>query len=68
MSDDGVGLPPGFSLDRDQGTGLKNIRVRLQQLYGPAARLEVTPQASGGTVVTITLPSAPLETLALASA
>jgi two-component system LytT family sensor kinase len=68
VSDDGVGLPPGFSLDRHQGTGLKNIRVRLQQLYGAAARLEVTAQASGGTVVTIALPPAPLEALALASA
>jgi signal transduction histidine kinase len=68
VTDDGVGLPPGFSLDRDQGTGLKNIRVRLQQLYGPAARLTLTPQAAGGTAVTITLPSAPLDTLALASA
>jgi signal transduction histidine kinase len=68
VSDDGVGLPPGFNLDRHQGTGLKNIRVRLQQLYGPAARLEVTPRTVGGTLVFITLPSAPLENLALASA
>jgi signal transduction histidine kinase len=68
VTDDGVGLPPGFNLDRDQGTGLKNIRVRLQQLYGPPARLAMTPQATGGTSVIITLPSRPPDTLALASA
>jgi two-component system LytT family sensor kinase len=68
VSDDGVGLPPGFNLDRDQGTGLKNIRVRLQQLYGPAARLQAATQDTGGTVITIDLPATPLETLALATA
>jgi two-component system, LytTR family, sensor kinase len=39
VQDDGVGLPAGFSLARDAGTGLRNISVRLQQLYGTRAAL-----------------------------
>lgn len=56
VSDDGVGLPPGFSLERDAGTGLRNIRVRLQQLYGPDAALTVTAREDGGVRTTVTIP------------
>ncbi len=57
VTDDGAGLLPGFDLDRHAGTGLRNIRVRLQQLYGPAASLRVDPASPGGTVVTVRLPA-----------
>lgn len=56
VSDTGVGLPAGFSLDRDAGTGLSNIRVRLTHLYGDAARLELAALEGGGTVATVRLP------------
>lgn len=57
VSDDGAGLTPGFDLERDAGTGLRNIRVRLQQLYGSSATLSVASRPSGGTEVTVTLPA-----------
>jgi two-component system LytT family sensor kinase len=72
--DDGAGLPAGFSLDRDAGTGLSNIRTRLQNLYGPPATLTVAEApATGagpgnGTIVTVDLPSAPPADLARATA
>lgn len=56
VSDSGAGLATGFSLDRDAGTGLSNIRVRLQHLYGDAASLDLAPRAGGGTVATVRLP------------
>lgn len=57
VQDDGVGLGPGFHLDRDAGTGLRNIRVRLQQLYGSAGRLEIDAVPAGGARVSVRLPS-----------
>jgi two-component sensor histidine kinase len=57
VDDDGVGLPPGFDLARDSGTGLRNIRVRLQQLYGDAARLSIEAAPRSGTRVHIVVPA-----------
>jgi signal transduction histidine kinase len=59
VSDDGVGLPDGFDIDRNSGTGLSNTRSRLQQIYGPAAAFDIRSHAPSGTVVEVTLPSAP---------
>ena len=59
VADDGAGLPPHFHLDRQAGTGLKNIRARLDHLYGRSATLDVRPGENGepaGTVVEIVLP------------
>jgi two-component sensor histidine kinase len=56
VRDDGVGLAPGFDLDRDAGTGLRNIRVRLQQLYGADASVSMASPASGGAVVSVVVP------------
>ena len=68
VADDGTGLNAGFSLDRHAGTGLSNIRTRLQNLYGAPATLTIAAAAGGGTVVTIELPSAPPADLAQATA
>jgi signal transduction histidine kinase len=68
VADDGAGLASGFSLDRDAGTGLRNIRTRLQNLYGAPAALRVEAAATGGTVVTVDLPPAPPADLAQATA
>lgn len=57
VSDDGVGLGqarPG------QGTGLANVRARLEALYGNAGRLELSPRAEGGTLASLDLPCASL--------
>jgi signal transduction histidine kinase len=59
VKDDGVGLPQGFDLARDAGTGLSNTRSRLTQLYGAAASFDVRAGDAAGTVVEIALPFSP---------
>ena len=59
VSDDGVGLPRGFDLERDAGTGLSNTKSRLAQLYGTAASFEVRAGDAAGTIVEMALPCAP---------
>ncbi len=68
VEDDGTGLPPGFDLDRDAGTGLRNVRVRLQQLFGPTASLTVSSPAGHGTIVRVMLPATQGSSLAKESA
>jgi len=57
--DDGVGLPDGFDIERDAGTGLSNTRSRLAQLYGAAATFDVRAGDRAGTVVEVAFPVAP---------
>ncbi len=55
--DDGVGLPPGWSLETSTGLGLSVTRDRLAALYHDGASgLVVRRRASGGTEVRISLP------------
>lgn len=68
VCDDGVGLPPGFDVARDGGTGLRNIRSRLQQLYGSAAQLAIDAATGGGTRVSVRLPAAHAAALSKVSA
>jgi two-component system, LytTR family, sensor kinase len=68
VRDDGAGIRPGFDLGRDAGTGLSNIRTRLQNLYGGPASVAVTAAPGGGTIVTLDLPPEPPADLARASA
>ena len=57
VRDDGPG-PDGDSSDWAGGTGvgLRNVRARLQQLYGTEQRLDLSPGPEGGALATITLP------------
>lgn len=64
VDDDGAGLPPGFDVARDAGTGLRNIRVRLQQLYGQGASLTINAAPDEGTQVVIVLPASHTSTAA----
>lgn len=57
VRDDGVGLPPGFSVDAHAGTGLRNTRQRLARLYDGAATLHLGPADGGGTLAHIRLPA-----------
>jgi sensor histidine kinase YesM len=57
VSDDGAGLPAGFDLSRDAGTGLSNTRSRLERLYGQAATITIGPNPGGGAIVELVLPS-----------
>jgi two-component system, LytTR family, sensor kinase len=55
--DDGVGLPPGWSLEESAGLGLSLTRDRIAGLYPDgAARLEIRRRREGGTEVAVTLP------------
>ncbi|HXG48456.1 MAG TPA: sensor histidine kinase [Methylomirabilota bacterium] len=54
VRDNGDGLPAGRAFK--EGVGLSNTRSRLQQLYGPAHRMELLPAAEGGLAVRITIP------------
>ena len=60
VADDGVGLPRGFNVDRDSGTGLRNTRSRLAQLYGTAATFDVRTDDAAGTIVEIAVPFVPV--------
>jgi len=50
--DNGRGVPAEIR----HGLGLGNTRRRIQQLYGPAASLDVSRRTGGGTEVTISIP------------
>jgi two-component system, LytTR family, sensor kinase len=54
IRDNGRGLPNG-QIPRE-GVGLRNIRERVQQLYGPKARFALEPALGGGTVATLRIP------------
>ena len=56
VSDDGVGLPEGWDIERDGGIGLKNTRDRLRHLYGDAQSFDVRASAQGGVTVALSIP------------
>jgi signal transduction histidine kinase len=57
VRDDGSGLPATFDLQRDAGTGLRNITARLERIYGPHARLTLRINEAGGTTAEVLVPS-----------
>jgi signal transduction histidine kinase len=57
VSDNGPGLPPGWTMERNLGIGLTNTQARLRHLYGDQEqRLRVGPAAGGGVLVEVVLP------------
>ena len=58
VTDDGPGVRARSS-QPGSGTGLRNTRERLAQLYGADAELRIDSPANGGTVVTVRIPAAP---------
>ena len=56
IRDNGRGLPAG-GIPRE-GVGLRNIRERVDQLYGSRARFTLEPAMGGGTIATLRLPYA----------
>jgi signal transduction histidine kinase len=55
--DDGVGLPPGWTLETCSGTGLSVTRQRILGLHPDgSSRLSVRPRNGGGTEVEISFP------------
>ncbi|MEJ7809262.1 MAG: histidine kinase [Gemmatimonadaceae bacterium] len=57
VEDDGVGAAPGTA-HGGPGTGLANIRARLEHLYGEGYTLRLETPAGGGALVTLVLPLA----------
>jgi signal transduction histidine kinase len=57
VGDDGLGMA-GPALDRvyERGVGLRNLRDRLERLYGPAHLPEIRSSPGGGTEVRLRLP------------
>jgi len=53
VADNGPGLPEPPHQD---GLGLRNVRARLQELYGTEQSLDLTSDDGGGTRATLTLP------------
>jgi two-component system, LytTR family, sensor kinase len=54
IGDNGLGLPPGGA--PREGVGLRNVRERVDQLYGPRARFTLAPALGGGTLAILRLP------------
>jgi two-component system LytT family sensor kinase len=59
IRDNGSGLPAGPA--PREGVGLRNIRERVNQLYGSGAVFSLAPAPGGGTVATLRLPFSPCE-------
>jgi two-component system LytT family sensor kinase len=61
VEDDGVGIAPGRSHSsgvlKGTGIGMKNVRERLEVLYGGAAQFDVTSRPGRGTKVTLAIPA-----------
>ena len=57
--DDGLGLPPGWTMDNAHGLGISVTRERLLAMYpSGASTFDVAPHPDGGTEATICLPLA----------
>src|ERR1700761_502739 len=64
VEDDGVGMAEGRArevgfVSRGAGIGMRNVRERLEVLYGNSARFEVFSRPGRGTRVTLEIPIAP---------
>jgi CheY-like chemotaxis protein len=58
VGDDGLGMPrPALERVYDRGVGLRNLRDRLERLYGPAHLPEIRSAPGGGTEVRYASPS-----------
>jgi len=61
VEDDGVGIAPGRSATGEivrpgTGIGMKNVRERMQVLYGDSAELEIESRPGRGTKVKLLMP------------
>ncbi len=71
VEDDGVGMPEGRApalgaVNHGAGIGMRNVRERLEVLYGTGARFDFVSRPGRGTRVTLEMPMLPNE-LAIAA-
>jgi two-component system, LytTR family, sensor kinase len=66
VADDGVGIAPNSEATARSGTGISNVRSRLECVFGPTASVTVRQREAGGTVAELTIPVAPGVALELA--
>jgi two-component system LytT family sensor kinase len=65
IGDDGVGISPERQRDGfESGIGIRNVRERLQVLYGDDFKLRVESQPGAGTSIRIELPELITQTAA----
>jgi sensor histidine kinase YesM len=62
ITDDGAGSALGEDPQFREGTGLTNVRLRLQQLYGDNHAFAIESRPGEGTRVTINVPTQPSHT------
>lgn len=55
--DDGPGLRRPLTVARGTGWGLTGVRLRLEALWGPAARVRILGRPDRGTIAAISLPA-----------
>ncbi|RJP35185.1 MAG: sensor histidine kinase [Candidatus Omnitrophota bacterium] len=56
IQDNGPGIAPKEITEIKEGTGLSNTRMRLEQLYGPGSRLDLSESKEGEMIVRVTIP------------
>ena len=62
VGDDGLGMTDAaLGCVYERGVGLRNLRARLERLYGPSHLPEITSAPGGGTRVSLRLPVRPAE-------
>jgi len=62
VGDDGLGMTDAaLGCVYERGVGLRNLRARLERLYGPSHLPEITSVPGGGTRVSLRLPVRPAE-------
>ena len=59
VTDDGIGLPSGWTAAASPGTGLRNLRSRLDAEFGPRASLDLHAAPAGGVLAVVRLPYIP---------
>ena len=56
VRDNGLGLPPDWSIDQHAGVGLRNLTARLEALYRRTDLMRIAASETGGVEVVVRIP------------